>query len=105
MKPKLLSKYDSTVDPGVSCAAGSLTEQWHKDDCDINHIMSRFAKLGVDRSTLLSMQQSQPVTFMDCTQFDFASVQQTVAEVKEQFMQLPSQGHARNGHEPAKEAA
>lgn len=46
------------VDPGVNCSKDEpLTEQHHKDDCDINAIVQRYAQTG---ETPDSVKRSQP---------------------------------------------
>lgn len=62
----------------------SLTEQDHKDECDIGKIIESYVRTGQLPS------QSQP-SYLDCTQVqDYESAQYLIAEVNSQFNSLPA---------------
>ena len=46
-KVKIYSAFEKPLDPGISFKDPSMTQQHHKDDCDINKIMTRFKATGI----------------------------------------------------------
>lgn len=67
----------------------SLTEQDHKNECDIGYIISCYVRTGQ------LPPQSQP-NYMDCASVqDFETAQSIVADAKTQFYSLPSSERER----------
>ena len=79
----------------------SLTEQCHKDDCDINKIIDRFNRTG-DISVLSTMQVKQGF-YADVTgaASSFMELQAKVAEGKSIFESLPSEIRSKFGNNAA----
>lgn len=75
----------------------SLTEQHHKDDCDVNIILNRYMKTGV-----LSHTSSTPPVYGDFTgtPTDYASAVKLLQDAKERFASLPSAIRERFGNDP-----
>jgi len=74
----------------------SMTQQEHKDDCDVNTILKRFqltGELGRD---------SGPGQYLDCTVpgYDFQTAQNFIADAHSMFMELPSSIRERFGNDP-----
>ena len=62
----------------------SLTEQDHKDECDIGKIIASYVRTGQ------LPPQSQP-SYIDCTDVqDYETAQMLIAEVNSQFNSLPA---------------
>lgn len=75
------SKYEAPlVDFGPS-----LTKQSFTDECDINHIMSRYEKTGTIEHLNTRLAQ-----FADVDNIDFQQAQNTVIQANELFAQLPA---------------
>lgn len=74
----------------------SMTEQFHRDDCDVNVILKRYMKTGV-----LPTSQKTPV-FGDFsgTPQDYASAVQLLDDARERFASLPSSIRERFGNDP-----
>ena len=73
----------------------SMTEQHHKDTCDINKIMARFVKTGViDHVKTYSGQ------YGDVTANDFESAMNLIAEQKTIFYELPAEARAAFDNDP-----
>jgi hypothetical protein len=83
-------KLISTVDTGPG-----LTEQSHKDQCDINLILADYTKTGF----IAHAKQNQG-TYDDVSAVDFQTAMVTVANVKSLFEGLPSQVRKEFQHDP-----
>ena len=73
----------------------SLTEQHHKDACNINNIVAKYHKTGV----MSNMRVSAPV-FKDCTANDFFEIQNQFLEASDAFASLSSSVRKRFGNDP-----
>ena len=62
-----------------------LTEQHHKDTCDINKILAQFMETGIMPQTKANPQYS------DVSNVDFQDMQNTLATAKTLFEELPEQ--------------
>lgn len=76
----------------------SETKQCHKDECDINLMLKKYAQTG-------EINQAQNITpvygdFTDIT--DFQTAHNTVIAARETFMQLPAKIRSEFDNDPAK---
>jgi len=71
----------TTIDTGEG-----LTEQAHKDQCDINSILHDYTRTGFIRHAKENQGQ-----YDDVTAYDFQQAQNMVANVKTMFETLPSE--------------
>ena len=75
----------------------SLTEKHHKDECDINKILSRYLKTGV-----ITHGKTLTGYYDDVSNIgDYTQAMETVARAKELFMQLPSGVRTKFNNNPA----
>jgi phage internal scaffolding protein len=82
---------DFSNDPG-------LTEQSHRDSCDINILMATYDKTGV-----VPVMSSQVPTYGDFSgAVDYHTSQLLLIEANESFMQLPAKIRQQYDHDPAK---
>lgn len=72
------------------------TKQSFKDECDINNIMSRFARTGV-----LDFAARNEPRYGDCTGLDFTESMQRVAAANTLFQELPAKLRDRFKNSPA----
>lgn len=75
----------------------AMTEQSHKDECDINVIMSRYQVSGILPQTVQLLEGQ----FADVSEIDFQSAANLVAAAKSMFMELPSSVRSRFSNDPA----
>lgn len=76
----------------------SLTEQAHKDECDINVLMARYEKVGA-----VPRGADGQMFYGDFTNIgDFQSAQNAVIEAEHSFMQLPAKIRSRFDNDPQK---
>lgn len=76
----------------------SLTEQHHKDSCDVNKIVARFMKTGL----MTNVRKEQPM-YGDFTNItDYHTARLRIQEAEESFMTLPAQLRARFENDPGK---
>lgn len=81
---KFKTPYNSGSRVSFTFEKSSLTEQDHKDECDIGKIIESYVRTGQ------LPPQSQP-SYLDCTQVqDFESAQMLIADVNSQFNSLPA---------------
>lgn len=74
----------------------SLTQQHHKQECDVNYIVKKYQKTG--QITHIARDQG---VYADLTKSkDFSDAMNTVVKAKEAFMTLPSDVRKRFGHNP-----
>lgn len=89
--PQRKSVIDFTDDPGV-------TEQSHRDSCDINTIMRRYERTGV-----LEHVNAYKGTYMDMpTGLDFKTAQDVIAQSKSMFESVPSDIRNKFDNDPGK---
>lgn len=81
--------------PVVNTGEG-LTEQAHKDQCDINLILQDYARTGFMRHA-----KDNQGRYDDVTAVDFQKSMETVANVKSMFEGLPSQIRKEFNHDPS----
>lgn len=74
-----------------------VTEQAHKDQCDINKIVARFDKTG-----LITHMSKIEGKFGDLSGADFTKMSQQVANARSMFEDLPSNIRARFENDPGK---
>jgi phage internal scaffolding protein len=75
-----------------------LTEQHHKDECDVNKILSNYIKNGV-----LNHQRDYKGYYDDVTSIgDYDSAMQSIAKANSLFAELPSQIRNKFDNDPAR---
>lgn len=79
-----------SITPGGEC----LTEQHHKDDCDINMIVKRATQTGI-----MPGASGQP-QYLDCPAMDYHQALELVREADGAFAGLPSEVRAEFGNDP-----
>lgn len=81
----------------IFCGA-SLTEQSHKDSCDINKIMATYEKSGV-----VPVMVNQVPSYSDFSQVhDYQTALNMIIEAENAFMTLPAKIRLEFDHDPAK---
>lgn len=91
--------YDADIDSfqsGLDCSdSPSLAQQHLRDECDINVLVARFARVGLP---------DVPPVFPDMADFDevfdFQSAMNVIVEGREAFSRLPSNVRARFSNDP-----
>jgi len=74
-----------------------FTEQAHKKECEIDHILKKFDKTG-----LITHIQDIEAKFGDVTGMEFQNMQNKIAAAKNSFNQLPLDIRNRFENDPAK---
>lgn len=72
------------------------TEQNHKDECDINHIIAKYDKTG-----LLTHVTEMETRFGDVTGFEYREMVDTVINANRMFDELPAKVKKRFGNDTA----
>ena len=87
---EFFTRYTPPPKPKMLFTEPSLTEQCHKDECDINRIIDRFERTG-DISAL-GLLQTHEGFFADVTEMptSFMDMQDRIARGKSIFDSLPS---------------
>lgn len=86
-----------TDDYGLNCGDERITEQEHKDECDINNILKKYQTSG-----LLDHVNTYQGNYQDCIDVgDYFEAQQKISYAQEMFASLPSQIRDRFSNEPA----
>lgn len=75
----------------------SLTQQHHKDECDINNILKKYKRTG----QITHLARSQGVYADLSTSKDYFEAVLTVQNAQKAFDTLPSETRKRFGHNPA----
>jgi len=75
----------------------SRTEQSHKEECDINQILSKYIKTGV-----LAHQKQYAPQYGDYTSTDFHEAQNIIATAMSMFQELPAKVRNHFDNDPAK---
>jgi len=84
-------EYCPTIETGKG-----LTEQSHKQACDMNYILKDYARTG-----FIKHANQNAGTYDDVTSVDFQKAMDTVANVKSMFEGLPSAVRAEFSHNPS----
>lgn len=74
----------------------SRTEQSHKEECDINQILSKYIKTGV-----LAHQRQYSPQYGEFTSTDFHEAQNIIATASSMFAELPAQVRNKFDNDPA----
>lgn len=74
----------------------SMTEQHHKEDCDVNIILQRYMKTGV----LPTTQKTPLFGDFSSTPQDYASAVKLLHDAEERFSSLPAKVRERFGNDP-----
>jgi len=75
----------------------ALTEQSHKDECDINLILAQFMETGL----MPNMKNNKP-QYGDVSEIDFQDIQNQLANAKTLFEELPEHVKDQFDNEPFK---
>lgn len=81
--------------PTVTCGP-TLTEQHHKKDCDIHHIMKRFEETGIVNH--VAKVQGRYENFLDAPNYQEA--QNLIAEANSMFETVPARIRAKFANDP-----
>jgi phage internal scaffolding protein len=81
-----------TIDTGPG-----LTEQHHKDKCDVNQILAKYQKTGV-----IEHVKRHGAHYGFCDGRDFTEATFLVTKAREMFEDLPSKTREKFAHDPAK---
>lgn len=95
-KPKFRSAYSERVRLRTVNLEPSMTKQAHKDECDINVIMSRYQQTGV----LPGDDRIAGARYMDCTGADYQEAMMVVASAKTAFLEMPAGIRDRFDNDP-----
>jgi len=85
------------VDPGIDCSKEpSVTEQHHKDDCDINVLMKRYAS-----GEIIDHVNDLQASFGDFSDVpDYQEALNRVNDARAAFMELPATTRKRFDNDP-----
>lgn len=95
LKETTIARRDRKLLKTVNTGKG-LTEQCHKDQCDINIILDDYARTGFMRHA-----KENKGRYDDVTAVDFQKSMETVANVKSMFEGLPAAIRQEFSHDPA----
>jgi phage internal scaffolding protein len=95
LKETTIARRDRKLCPTVDCGEG-LTEQSHKDTCDINLILRDYARTGFMRHA-----EQNKGRYDDVSAVDYQKAMITVAEVKSLFEGLPAGVRKDFNHDPS----
>jgi len=79
----------------LECNGLGRTKQAHKDECDINKIVSRFEKTGV-----LSHVAAEQAAYGDFSPIDYRDALDMVIKAEKAFADLPARVRARFNNDP-----
>lgn len=85
--------YRPTKKPTIDCGK-TLTEQSHKNQCDINRILDDYRRTG-----LINHAKNNEGRYDDVTGYDFQKAMETVANVKSMFEGLPAEMRKEFGND------
>lgn len=95
---KIITPYDykNRPRPRTIFKDPHMTEQAHKDTCDINRILKDYQKTG-----FIEHSKKHEGQYDDVSSMDFESAMNTVANVKSMFEGLPSTYRSQFGNNPS----
>ena len=93
---KFRSAYGEKLKVVLTTGEG-LTEQCHKDECDINKIIAKY-----DRTGVLNHVNEFEAQYGDLTGIDYQTMLNTVSEANSMFEGLPSQIRNKFENDPSK---
>lgn len=94
----LRNAYERGSKSGITFDKPSLTQQYFRDDCDINKIIERFTRTG-----LMPQYPGEEMQYGDYTSsVDYHEAMTIVAQAREQFEALPSAVRDKFDNDPAK---
>lgn len=96
LQERVIPRRARALCPTVETGEG-LTEQSHKDQCDINQILKDYTRTGFIKHAKQNEGQ-----YDDVTGIDFQTSMETVARVKSLFEGLPAEIRKEFDHQPAK---
>lgn len=95
---KIHSIYDAPPKVPFECTGESMTKQAHKDECDINRIVSRYERSGVNPFAM--PQASYGGEIVEVGAATFHEAMGVVASAGEAFEALPSHMRKRFNNSP-----
>ena len=97
--PKFFTRFDRPETKGITFSKPSLTEQSHKQDCDINVLVSNYARSGI----LGDPSSYRPLVFGDFSKLGSLQEQRNaLSEISSYFDQLPSETREAFSNDPMK---
>lgn len=96
--PKFYTRYGKRIAVQLEFNFPSLTEQHHKDDCDINVVLRRYMKTGV----LPEAARGGVYGDFTASASDFREAMNVITEARERFEALPSEVRERFSNSPEK---
>lgn len=97
MKIKFKTAYQCGERIQLICTDPSLTEQSHKDECDVNFILRKYQQTGV-----IEHQNQYEGFYGDITGHDFQSAMELIANAQSMFNDLPSSVRSHFYNDPAR---
>jgi phage internal scaffolding protein len=90
--------YNDTRERVQTCFADDAgrTHQEHKQECDINHILEKYARTGL----VTHVNKYEP-QYGDVTSMEYQDMQNKIADVNSMFADLPAQERQRFNNDPA----
>lgn len=97
MSVTIYDRYNRPVGEQLEFEMPSLTEQHHKDDCDVNQILKRFLKTGI-----LDSRNVKTPLYGDFSgaPSDYRQAVELLNEARARFMNLPAEVRERFGNDP-----
>lgn len=96
MEHKFQRAYAKTKRPTIECGE-SLTEQSHKQECDMNHILRDYSRTG-----FIKHAKEHEGKYDDISVQDFQDAMFIVAEAKNMFNELPAAARGEFANDPAR---
>ena len=96
---KFYTRYDRVIGIQLEFNLPSLTEQHHKDDCDVNIILERYCKTGVLPEN--ARKNGVYGDFSACAQ-DYREAVRLLQDAHDRFDSLPSRIRERFDNDPEK---
>ena len=93
---KILTAYDPSSRAGQISEFDDLTEQSHKDACDVNTIMAKYQKTG-----LIDHVNKYEGVYGDVTGADYREAMELICSKKTEFYELPSSIREQFNNDPA----
>lgn len=93
------TKFDRTETKGVKFEIPSMVQQSDKDSTDINLIIKRYCECGICPTCTVKQPISEDVAMLSGE--DFNSMMQKMAQVNNQFNELPAEVRKKFANNPA----
>lgn len=97
MAVKIFDRYNRPIGEQLEFHDVSLTEQHHKNDCDVNQILKRYLKTGILDSRNVKTPMYGDFSFAPS---DYRQAVELLEEARSRFLALPSEVRERFGNDP-----